>query len=80
VTLTPLLTDPAGSTAPLAPAEATAPGWAVPWALLLLVAVLVGPAVMAARLRRRRLEGAIDAEQPATSPIEPDRELVDQSP
>ncbi|WP_460626894.1 WxL protein peptidoglycan domain-containing protein [Intrasporangium mesophilum] len=58
VTLTPLLTDPAGSTAPLAPVDASATGWAVPWTLLLLLAALVGLAVVAVRLRRRGLRAS----------------------
>ncbi|WP_157592192.1 COG1470 family protein [Solirubrobacter soli] len=54
VTLTPLLTDEAGSTAPLAPIKATGHGWAIPWlpllALVVLIAVVAG---VVARLRRR---------------------------
>jgi hypothetical protein len=56
VTLLPLLTDAAGSTAPLAAVKASGHGWSVPWSLLLtLVAVcaLAVAGVAFARSRRR---------------------------
>ncbi|GGY11162.1 COG1470 family protein [Streptomyces minutiscleroticus] len=53
-TVTPLITDAAGSTASLDPVEATAHGRAVPWALLLLVALLLAAAASAFLLARRR--------------------------
>lgn len=52
-TLTPLMTDAAGTTTPLDPVEATAHGWAFPWVLLLLL-VLIATAVAAAILLSRR--------------------------
>ncbi|WP_327173903.1 DUF916 domain-containing protein [Streptomyces sp. NBC_01335] len=62
VTVTPVLTDAAGSTTALKPVRATAHGLAVPWTLTLLV-VLVLAAIVAAvawtrrgRVRRKRLE------------------------
>ena len=61
VTLTPLLTDPAGSTAPLAAVDTTASGWAVPWTFLLLVAIAAVLAVVAVRLRGRRHHDATAA-------------------
>lgn len=54
ITLIPLLTDASGSTAPLATVKATTHAWPVPWALLLLLAVLCGLAVVVLVLRRRR--------------------------
>ncbi|MEW1722001.1 DUF916 domain-containing protein [Streptomyces sp. NPDC093109] len=53
VTLTPAITDAAGSTTPLKPVEATARGWAVPWALLLSLAILAAAVTAAVLLRRR---------------------------
>ncbi|MFC6018088.1 WxL protein peptidoglycan domain-containing protein [Plantactinospora solaniradicis] len=56
--LTPLLTDPSGSTTSLEPVRATTHGWAAPWPLLLLLVVLVvvaaGAVVIARRNRSRR--------------------------
>ncbi|MEU6414655.1 DUF916 domain-containing protein [Microbispora sp. NPDC046933] len=54
VTLVPLLTDAAGSVAPLSVVESTAHAWTLPWALLLLLVVLCGLAVAALVFRRRR--------------------------
>ncbi|RSD11748.1 WxL protein peptidoglycan domain-containing protein [Amycolatopsis eburnea] len=51
VTLLPLLTDAAGSTAPLAAADTTAHSWAIPWTVVLLAALVAGTIVV---LRRRR--------------------------
>ena len=42
VTLVPLLTDAAGSTAPLAATKASGHAWTVPWSLLLAIVVLCG--------------------------------------
>jgi hypothetical protein len=56
VKVVPLLTDSAGSIAPLATIEATGGGWAIPWSLLLVVVVLVvlgGLATVGLRRRRR---------------------------
>ncbi|MGW6012152.1 WxL protein peptidoglycan domain-containing protein [Streptomyces sp. NPDC055210] len=52
-TVTPVITDAAGSTASLKPVEATTTGWAVPWTLVLLIAVLLAGATAAYVLRRR---------------------------
>ncbi len=52
VTLIPLLTDAAGSTAPLAATESAGHAWAVPWLLLLAIVVLGGLAALAFRSRR----------------------------
>ena len=54
VSLVPLLTDAAGSTAPLAAIEASAHAWTVPWSLLLLVVVVLCGLVAALRPRRIR--------------------------
>jgi hypothetical protein len=56
VTLVPLLTDAAGSTAPLAATEGSGHAWAVPWALLAAVALVGGLAAagVVVALRRRR--------------------------
>ncbi|HWK27691.1 MAG TPA: DUF916 domain-containing protein [Solirubrobacter sp.] len=53
VTLVPLLTDAAGSTAPLAARQTTAHTWAIPWALPL--ALLVAALLATAALTRRRI-------------------------
>ncbi|MGX1549300.1 COG1470 family protein [Streptomyces adustus] len=59
-TLTPLLTDAAGSTTSLDPVKATAHGWAVPWTLLVLLVMLtaavVGGLLLARRARARRTQ------------------------
>ncbi|MDX3236711.1 DUF916 domain-containing protein [Streptomyces sp. ME03-5709C] len=52
-TLTPLMTDAAGTTTALDPVEATAHGWAVPW-VLVVVLVLIAAAVAAAIVLSRR--------------------------
>ncbi|MFB9688799.1 WxL protein peptidoglycan domain-containing protein [Amycolatopsis plumensis] len=52
VTLIPLLTDAAGSIAPLATADTTTHSWAVPWTLLTVI--LIGLVVVALVIRRRR--------------------------
>lgn len=52
-TLTPLLTDPSGSTTSLEPVRATTHGWAAPWPLLLVLVVLVIVAAGAFLLTRR---------------------------
>jgi hypothetical protein len=55
VTVTPLLTDAAGSTAPLGAVKATGHAWRVPsWLLLLLLAAGAGTVVRRARTRSRR--------------------------
>ncbi|MFG1811202.1 WxL protein peptidoglycan domain-containing protein [Streptomyces sp. NPDC049040] len=53
VTLTPLLTDASGSTSALAQVTATAHGWAVPWALTLLVVLLAAAAAGTLLIVRR---------------------------
>ncbi|GIF48254.1 uncharacterized protein DUF916 [Asanoa ferruginea] len=52
VSLSPLLTDPSGSTSALDPVEATAHGAAVPWTLLVLVVVLIALVVGAVYFTR----------------------------
>ncbi len=54
VTLVPLLTDAAGSTAPLAATKGSGHGWTIPWSLLLVIAVLCGLVVAALALTPRR--------------------------
>jgi len=54
VTLVPLLTDAAGSVAPLTAVERTAHTWTPPWAPLLALLVVCGLAVAAVASRRRR--------------------------
>jgi hypothetical protein len=56
VTLTPLLTDASGSTAPLSAVESTSDSLAVPWTLLLLVAVCGLIVTIFVSRRRRRTE------------------------
>ncbi|MFD6427097.1 WxL protein peptidoglycan domain-containing protein [Streptomyces sp. NPDC060198] len=53
VTVTPVLTDAAGSTTALKPVVATAHGWAVPWTLALLVVLVLAAVVVAVVLTRR---------------------------
>jgi len=56
VTLTPLLTDEAGSTAPLPPIKTSGHGWAIPWTpLIALVAVCALVAGVAFRRRPARV-------------------------
>ncbi|MFF4557652.1 WxL protein peptidoglycan domain-containing protein [Streptomyces sp. NPDC001422] len=54
--ITPALTDAAGSTSSLKPLEATTTGWAVPWTLFLGLA-LAGAAAITVFLYRRRNRG-----------------------
>ncbi|MFI7616210.1 WxL protein peptidoglycan domain-containing protein [Nonomuraea terrae] len=54
VALTPLLTDASNSIAPLTAVQTTAHTWTLPWALLLLLAVVCVLAVLGYRLVRRR--------------------------
>jgi uncharacterized membrane protein len=54
VTLTPLMTDAAGSISPLETVETTAHTWAVPWVLLVLLVVVVALGVAAVVMTRRR--------------------------
>jgi hypothetical protein len=63
VTLVPLLTDTAGSIAPLAGVDTTTHAWPVPWALLLFIAVLCGLVVVlvVASRRRRQTKRSKDA-------------------
>jgi uncharacterized membrane protein len=51
ITLIPLLTDAAGSTAPLAPVKGAGHAWTIPWSLLLVVLVVGGLLFAAVRLR-----------------------------
>jgi hypothetical protein len=61
VTLVPLLTDAAGSTAPLPSADTTTYSWAIPWTLVALLTVLIGlGAVLLVSRRRRRAETSED--------------------
>ncbi|WP_169981764.1 DUF916 domain-containing protein [Microbispora sp. H10836] len=57
VSLVPLLTDAAGSVAPLAAVESTTHAWTPPWALLLVLLVVCGLVVAALAARRRRKAG-----------------------
>ena len=61
-TLTPLITDAAGSTSPLDPVSASTIGWAVPWTLLILLALLAVAAVLFFRGRSTRRESRKQAE------------------
>ncbi|GIH48671.1 protein of unknown function [Microbispora rosea] len=54
VTLVPLLTDAAGSVAPLAAVGSSAHAWTLPWALPLVLVVVCGLFVAALAARRRR--------------------------
>ncbi|QIZ37413.1 WxL protein peptidoglycan domain-containing protein [Saccharopolyspora sp. ASAGF58] len=54
VTLVPLLTDAAGSTAPLPAVENTTHAWAIPWGLFLLIAVMCVLVVAVLAFRRRQ--------------------------
>lgn len=54
VTLTPLMTDAAGSVSPLEPTDTTTHTWAVPWALLVLLLVVAAAVVLGVVLTRRR--------------------------
>ncbi len=58
VTLIPLLTDAAGSTAPLDATESSGHAWTVPWLLLLAIVALGGLAGLAFRSRRSRRAGS----------------------
>jgi hypothetical protein len=61
VAVTPLYTDAAGSTGPLAAVEHTANGWAISWLQLLLILCLGAVvAVVLTRKRRRRLASMSD--------------------
>jgi hypothetical protein len=59
VTVVPLLTDAAGSTAPLAAIKTSGHAWAIPWALLLALVVLCGLVVAAVVFRPRRRATAL---------------------
>ena len=67
VTLVPLLTDAAGSTAPLAAVKASGHGWAVPW--LPLVAVIALCALVAAGLALRPRRRQRVPARPALGPF-----------
>jgi hypothetical protein len=54
VTLVPLLTDAAGSTAPLAATKTSGHAWTVPWSLLFAIVVLCGLVVAGRAFRPRR--------------------------
>jgi hypothetical protein len=60
VTLVPLLTDAAGSIAPLTAAKTSGHAWTVPWSLLLAIIVLCGLVVAGLAFRPRRRDGAPD--------------------
>lgn len=62
VTLVPLLTDAAGSTAPLPAPDTTTHSLAVPWTLVVLIVALV--AVLVVLLRRRRVKPGEDEHLP----------------
>jgi hypothetical protein len=59
VTLVPLLTDAAGSTAPLAATKTSGHAWAIPWALLLALLALCGLVVAGVAFRPRRRAKAL---------------------
>lgn len=61
VTLTPLLTDAAGSTAPLQVVESTGHAWAIPWLPLL---VIVGVVAVVTALRSRHRAAPARADDP----------------
>jgi hypothetical protein len=72
VTLVPLLTDAAGSIAPLAATKATGHAWTIPWSLLVPIVVLCGLVVAGLAFRRRRRD---------RDPIGPSRQdSVEQAP
>jgi hypothetical protein len=52
-TVVPVVTDASGTIAPLTAVTATAHGWAVPWAALVVVVLLVAAVLLALRARRR---------------------------
>jgi hypothetical protein len=62
VALTPLVVDSSGTTSPLDDVVATASTWAVPWALALLVLLIVGLVILTVLLLRRRRHQATDRE------------------
>ncbi|WP_136588213.1 WxL protein peptidoglycan domain-containing protein [Microbacterium hydrothermale] len=82
-TVTPIVTDAAGSTTTLDPITVSAMGWAVPWPLLLVFALIVAGAVFGPRLlreRRRRAQQAEDervAAAVARTLAEKERQLVE---
>lgn len=53
--ITPIVTDAAGTTAPLATVVATTTGWAVPWLVLAVIALVIVGAVLLLRVRGRRV-------------------------
>jgi hypothetical protein len=63
VTVTPTLTDAAGSTSSLTPVTGTAHTWAVPWTLLVVLLLLATAAVLLPRLARRRRRDRAAAEE-----------------
>ena len=65
VTLVPLLTDAAGSTAPLAATKTSGHAWAVPWSLLLAIIVVCGLVAAGLVFRSRRHQGRSAAATPA---------------
>ena len=54
VTLTPLYTDPAGSTGPLTAVQSSGSGWALPWLPLLVLILGLGVLAAAVFARKRR--------------------------
>lgn len=83
VSATPVVTDAAGSTTTLDPIVATTFGWALPWPLLSLIALVVAGAVFVPRLlrdrrrRRQRTEDERVAEAVQRALAERQPELVD---
>jgi hypothetical protein len=61
-TVIPVVIDASGSTTALAPVEATAAGWAVPWMLLLILLVIAGVAAAAVLMIRRGRKARRDRE------------------
>lgn len=83
-TATPIVTDAAGSISTLDPITVSTTGWAVPWPLLLVLALIIAAAVFGPRLlreRRRRRQQAEDERVAAaverTLAEQRERELVD---
>jgi uncharacterized membrane protein len=92
ITLIPLLTDAAGSTAPLAAVEGSGHAWAIPWSLLFIVLVVGGLLGLVHGLeldrhaaRRRRAFAELDDDdsghdQRAAGELQGARELIEEQP
>lgn len=78
VTLKPLVTDASGTITPLDPVDTTTHAWAVPWAALLLLAIVIALAVLAVRSRRQRKARENARVLAAIAQALRERETVDQ--